>query len=149
MIRTLFIACGALVLATTSWSFPCYLTVVKDNCWTDYDVSINVIDSENGAKVRTVTIPKKKQWIRVLMDCHTSEKFMYIAQFSPVFWQSDKGKTYMAKHYWSLPDKIHPQDTAWTLSVCFANDFSLVPSPPQAVSSCVCDFSKLPPIEVE
>lgn len=149
MLKHTFIACGGFLLASVSWAFPCYLTVAKDNCWSDYEVSIDVIDSANGANVRTVSIPKNKQWARVLMDCHTSEKFMYIAQFSPIFWASDKGKKYMAKHYWSLPDKIHPQDTAWTLSVCFADDFSLVPAPPQAVAKCVCDFSKLPPIEVQ
>ena len=69
---------------------------------------------------------------------------MYVARYTPVFWQSDIGKTYDAQHSWSLPDEVNPGDMAWNVSVCFPADFSLVPMPPQATNNCKCDFAGIP-----
>ncbi|RUR13270.1 hypothetical protein [Legionella sp. km772] len=136
----------SLLLSTTSWSFTCYMTLAKDNCWQDYNVSVDIINSSTGGIITTVNIPKGESWARQTFDCEVSEKLMYIARFSPVFWQKDIGKTYPAQRFWSLPAQINPGDSAWNVSVCYPADFSLVPTPPQATNNCQCDFTVIPAI---
>jgi hypothetical protein len=124
----------------------CYFTLAKDNCWTNYNVEVDVVDSANGQVIFTAEVPKGQQWSRATFPCRAAEKLMYIARFNPSFWQSDVGKTYTAQHYWFLPDKINPGDSAWNVSVCYSTDFALTPLPPEAHGACKCDFSGIPVI---
>ncbi len=147
-IKTL-VALGALINIAPSWAFTCYYTLAKDNCWTDYTVTVDVINSKTGSPLTTVTVPKGEQWSRQMFECEPDLKLMYTARFSPVFWQSDIGKTYSAQNFWSLPSKINPGDSAWNVSVCYPADFSQVPMPPQAIASCKCDFTSIPAIPLK
>lgn len=147
MFIRIFIAFFSLLCSFSSWSIICYYTLAKDSCWTEYNVTVGVIDSRTGATLTTVTVPKGKQWVRKEFACQPGQKLMYTAQFSPVFWQADIGKSYSAQNYWFLPDAVNPGDTAWTLSVCYPSDFSLVPMPPTANGTCACDFSGIPQIK--
>ncbi len=133
-----------LLSSTSSWSFTCYMTMVKDNCWKDYNVMVDVNNSRTGDKMLTITVPKGDLWNRQMFDCDAGLKLMYIARFSPVFWEKDVGKTYPALNFWSLPNEIHPGDSAWNISVCYPKDFALVPMPPQATGNCKCDFASIP-----
>lgn len=144
--KLLFLSVGWL-FASPLWAITCYYTLAKDNCWLKYNVTVDVIDSLSAKILTTVTVPAGKPWTRVTFPCETNgQKLMYRAKFSPVVWESEKGKVYMAKNYWSLPDHVNPGDSAWNVSVCFPSDFSEVPMPPEATASCACDFSTIPVI---
>lgn len=146
LIRTLAVSLG-MICVSPIWSFTCYYTLAKDSCWTKYDVSVDVVDALTERKLLTVTVPAGKSWVRETFDCTLSESLIYIAQFSPVFWESDKGKSYRGLRNWFLPGTINPGDTAWTLSVCYPADFAQVPLPPGADNNCKCDFSTIPVIK--
>lgn len=130
-------------------AFSCFLTLAKDNCWTNYDVKLVVLDANNNQQLTAIDVPKGQAWGRQEFTCQPGQKLMYYASFQPVFWQSDVGKTYMALHYWSLPDNITSGNAAWNIPVCYPLDFAAVPVPPDAVTTCnKCDFDSIPPVQV-
>lgn len=133
-----------MMYCSTGFSITCYYTLAKDNCWTNYDVTVDVIDSRTNKTLTSITAPKGKSWARQTFECEASQKLMYIAQFNPVFWEGDTGKKYNSLNYWSLPDVVKPNEKAWTLSVCYPADFSLVPLPPNNSGNCTCDFTSIP-----
>ncbi len=138
-----------LLLAPITEAETCYFTLVKDSCWANYNVSVDVLDSNKGQVLTTVTAPKGKQWGRESFTCSAQQKLNYSARFAPVFWQSDVGKTYAAKEYISLPAALTTGQTAWTLSACYPSDFSLVPLPPDASGNCQCDYKTVPAVPTQ
>ncbi|KTC90590.1 hypothetical protein OQJ18_00920 [Fluoribacter dumoffii] len=147
MLARIFIVIPGLIFSSSLWaSITCYYTLVKDNCWTKYNVVVDVMDATSSNSLTTVTVPAGKSWIRQTFPCDPGQKLMYRAKFSPVFWESDKDKTYMAKNYWSLPNVINPGDSAWNVTVCFPNDFGQVPMPPEGSGNCGCNFDNIPAI---
>jgi hypothetical protein len=130
-----------------AFAITCYMTIAKDSCWTKYDVEIDVIDSTADTLLTTVKIPKGQQWTRQTFPCKPAQKMAYVARFSPVFWQTDAGKSYSALRSWGLPETIHPGDTAWNVSVCYPADFAMVPFPPEGTGKCACDFTNIPEIK--
>ncbi len=132
------------LMSTSSYAFKCFITAAKDNCWIDYNVTIQVVDLASANKITSISIPKGKAWVRVETQCEPSQELKMQAEFNPVFWQSDKGKTYNAKQYWQLPSAIKKGEAAWNLDICYPANFAQVPLPPSAVSNCICDFTKIP-----
>lgn len=129
------------------WALTCYYTLAKENCWLKYNVTVQVTDAANDKLLATVTVPAGQLWTRVTFPCETTgQKLMYKAQFSPVIWESERGKIYPARNFWSLPNKVNPGDSAWNVSVCYPTDFSQVPMPPEATGHCKCDFDSIPVI---
>jgi hypothetical protein len=135
-----------IALSSQVFAFQCYLTLVKDSCWTNYDVNVVVLNSENNDTLTTIEVPKGKSWSRQPFACNPGMKLMYRATFLPVFWQSEKGKTYWAIRYWSLPAAIGPKESAWDIPVCFSSAFAAVPFPPDATGNCKCDLFSIPPV---
>ena len=138
-----------LVLASAvsqSFAFQCYITLVKDTCWKNYEVKVNVLDSSNDKVLTTVEVPKDKSWARQPFNCNPAMRLIYSATFKPVFWQSEVGKSYAAIRYWTLPDKISAQESAWDIPVCFSSAFSGVPFPPDALGNCKCNLLDIPPV---
>jgi hypothetical protein len=147
MLAKTFILILSLISSSSLWaSITCYYTLIKDSCWTKYDVSVDVMDALSAKVLTTVTVPAGKSWTRQTFPCEPGQKLMYRAQFSPVFWDSDRGKTYAAKNYWSLPNTINPGDSAWNVTVCYPNDFAQVPLPPDVSGNCSCSFDNIPAI---
>ncbi len=144
MMRSLLVLSSMILLNSPGWAFICYYTLAKDNCWTNYEVTVDVIDASNLNKVFSLTVPKGKSWGRAEFTCTEAQSLLYYARYSPIFWNSEKGKTYPALRNWTLPGKINPGDLAWTIPVCFPADFSQVPLPPDAKGNCKCDFSNIP-----
>ncbi|MFT4058123.1 MAG: hypothetical protein QM652_01090 [Legionella sp.] len=135
------------IVSSPIWAITCYYTLAKDNCWLKYNVSVDVMDAVSAKVLTTVTIPAGQAWSRVTFPCETNgQKLLYHAQFSPLIWESEKGKIYVSKNYWSLPNGVKPGDSAWNVSVCYPSDFSEVPLPPEATNTCKCDFSSIPEI---
>ncbi len=136
------------IFSSPLWAITCYFTLAKDNCWLKYNVSVDVIDAMSAKVLTTVTVPAGQLWTRVTFPCETNgQKLMYRARFSPYIWESEKGKVYDAKDYWTLPNQVKPGDSAWNVSACYPGDFSQVPFPPDAVGNCKCDFSTIPEIK--
>jgi hypothetical protein len=135
------------LLTSPTWgAVTCYYTLVKDNCWLKYTISVDVMEAASAKILTTVTVPAQKSWTRVTFPCEKGQKLMYHARFLPSIWESEKGKVYSAKNFWSLPNEINAGDSAWNVSVCYPADFSEVPIPPEATGNCKCDFSVIPEI---
>ena len=146
MISRLLMALCGLGVSAQSLAFPCFLTLAKDSCWTNYDVKVIVMDASNNQPITTVEVPKGQSWTRQPFTCQPGQKLIYQASFQPAFWQSEVGKVYMAIRYWSLPATPKPGDTAWDIPVCYPAAFAAVPFPPDATGNCKCDFGSIPPV---
>lgn len=138
--------CGMWFVANV-WSFNCFITIVKDTCWTDYNVTVDVLDADNAnQKLVTVIVPTGSAWNRQKFSCKPSQKLKFQARFTPVFWKKDAGKVYNGTNYWILPDKPSPDETAWNLTICYPKQFSEVPFPPTGGGNCKCETKKVPPV---
>ena len=146
MLTRIFSSILCLIFTSPLWSITCYFTLVKDNCWAKYDVTVDVMDAVTAKVLTTANVLPGQFWVRQTFPCEAREKLMYNAHFSPIIWESEQGKTYSAKRYWSLPDVVNPDDSAWNVTVCYSSDFSQVPLPPEAISSCKCNFDEIPKI---
>lgn len=147
MISRILIVCISMIGASPLWAFNCYYTLVKDSCWTNYTVSVDVADALTMKSILSISIPPGQSWARLEFNCEPGQRLHYTAQFSPIFWEKDKGHVYPAKTFWSLPNEIKPMETAWNISVCYPANFAEVPFPPDAIGNCKCDFSSVPPLE--
>jgi len=146
MSRILLLLIGILV-SFQIYAFPCFITMVKDSCWTKYNVTVDVFNASSDKPVAKVIIPAGTSWAREEFSCEPQEKLGFRAQFTPVFWEQDAGKTYDAQHYWTLPEKISQDETAWNLTICYPAEFSAVPFPPEGSGNCKCDKASIPPVE--
>lgn len=133
-----------MALSPVSFAVKCYYTLVKADCWVNYDVTVTVSDAITNQRILTAVVPKGKRWSRQTFECQPAQKFMYEATFSPIIWEKDANKTYHALRFWSLPEQVSAQTAAWNIPVCFPEAFAEVPLPPDAINACRCDFSVVP-----
>lgn len=143
----LFVMLLSLSFSMYAQAFPCFLTMMKDSCWTNYNVTVNVTNATTGKLITTVIIPQGQAWARQQFNCQPADTLSLAATFTPVFWESDKGKVYSAQHNWTFPQTIAAGDTAWNINVCYPAEFSEVPLPPDAGGSCACDAKDIPPVK--
>ncbi len=132
--------------ANQALGFQCYLTMMKDTCWANYDVTIQVLDSVNKKTLATVAIPKGQTWGRQSFDCQANQELLFDATYSPVFWKADEGKTYHGKNAWQLPSSIEKGKIAWDITLCYGDAFYGIPLPPDAMGNCHCDSQGIPAI---
>jgi hypothetical protein len=144
--RTLFLLSA--FFSYQAFAFPCYVTVMKDNCWKNYNVTVDMEDTSTEKSLVSVVISDQESWARGKFDCHPKQTFKLLGQFTPAFWASDEGKVYYGKRYWSLPEQIG-DNVAWHMKLCYPSDFSEVPLPPDASGACQCDPSVITPIPEE
>ncbi len=128
-------------------AFPCFLTMVKDNCWANYNVTVEVTNATTGKLITTIIVPQGQPWVRQQFVCQPADTISLTATFTPVFWQSDKDKVYAAQHTWTFPQAVAAGDTAWNINVCYPAEFSEVPLPPEAGANCKCDIDSIPPVK--
>lgn len=138
----IFSAC----LLTQAHAFPCYITMMKDNCWTAYDVNVDLIDVATEQVIASMSIPKGKSWDRKEIVCQPKQVVKLKAKFSPDIWVKDKGREYVGKRFWSFPEQINQGDAAWNMVLCFSRDIQDVPLPPDVSGQCACDAKDIPPI---
>ena len=136
----------ALSFSPAASAYTCFFTLVKDSCWTNYNVTVDVSNASTSKTLFSVSVPKGTSWTRKKFSCDAAESFNYSATFSPAFWQTDKGKHFSGKRTWTLPQKMKQGDTAWDITVCYPEEFSEVPFPPTADSKCQCDTTSIPPV---
>ena len=135
------------VLSMQLHAFPCFLTMVKDSCWANYSVTVDVLNAGTGKPITTIIIPQGKSWTRQQFSCEPKDVMSLKATFTPVFWENDATKIYPSKRDWSLPETIAKGDTAWSITMCYPADFSEVPLPPDANGHCICNTQEIPPVK--
>lgn len=136
------------LLCSSAYSIDCYFTVLKDNCWLNYDAKIDIIDNALDRAVVVVDIPKGEGWKRVRMKCEPKQSFRFLVSYSPEFWKGQEGKKYAGKRRISLPLTVKKNEVAWNIPLCYTTDFIGVPIPPTADRACVCDWSKVTPVKI-
>ncbi len=135
-------------LVTQAYAFPCYITMVKASCWSDYAVSVDVIDVRDEKKITTMEIPQGKLWVRQELVCYPKETVRFEAKFTPAIWEDDADKVYFGKRFLSFPDVIKKGSSAWNMTVCYTSDFAETPFPPDAkINACSCDMTNIPAVE--
>lgn len=132
---------------SAAYSFPCYFTFVKGDCWKEYHVAIEVIDAVSEKTLATIAVPKGKLWERTTFTCQPKQKLYYKATFSPTIWTGDEHKVYRTKQFNYLPEEIQPKEAAWNIQSCYPQEFAEVPIPPKSTGNCSCDFSTIPEIK--
>lgn len=133
-------------LPVASMASTCFLTLVKDSCWTDYQLTVDVLDASVSQSILSLSVPKGKSWSRQEFTCHAGQSFNYSATFSPVFWKTDTNKHFAGKRTWTLPQKMAEGSTAWSITVCYPEEFAEVPFPPMVAGKCQCDTQSIPPV---
>ena len=130
-----------------AYAFTCYLTVVKDNCWKNYNVTVVAQDVEgDNPRLVTVIVPQGSLWARQKFNCKPGQSLRFNATYTPVFWESERGKSHYLKQYWNLPKEVKAGESAWNITLCFPKQFSQVPLPPEATNKCKCDLKNIPPV---
>lgn len=147
MLRLLSVCLLSMALIAQVQAFPCYITMVKDKCWVDYDVSVNVVDVMNEKLITTMLIPVGKSWERFQFSCNERQTVLFKATFSPAIWESDEDKVYYGKRFWSFPDEIREGHTAWNMTICYPEHFAGTPSPVYLPGGCGCDTSGIPAVK--
>lgn len=132
-----------------AYAFSCFTTIAKEDCWLNYNVSINVLDAANNKVLTTVIVPQGQSWARLAFECNPGTTLAFEAKFNPVFWQGDEDKVYPGQSYWQLPKTAKATEAAWNLNICFPQRFAKVPMPPEAKGKCACDMNKIPPIPAQ
>ncbi len=146
MRRLLILLCG-LCCFNYVQAFPCFVTIVKDNCWLNYNLNVDVTNADTGKSIMKIIVPQGQAWVRQPFVCQTAETLSLTATFDPVIWESQADKVYTGKHYWGLPKAILKGHAGWNVTVCFSKDFAEVPLPPDAPGKCECDLKSIPPID--
>jgi hypothetical protein len=134
-----------------SFAFDCYITGMTGACWKDFNVTITVYDDILSHQLASISIPKGKVWGRTKIKCTTNQGFAYKATFSPKIWKSNPVSVYSSRRIFYTPNETEKGTTAWTIPVCFPNDFAAVPLPTTATSTCSCsEIAKtVPPVSGE
>jgi hypothetical protein len=135
------------VFSSNLFAFPCYITLMKQNCWKGYAVSVKIADAETTKDLVTAKVAEDAAWSRTQFACEPHQTLYFVAQYAPAIWQGEEDKTFAAKRNWFLPEKITPEVVAWNINLCFPTDFSSVPLPPNIGNDCRCDVSQIPKIE--
>lgn len=146
MSRLLKILLG-LCLVAQAHAFPCYITMVKSNCWANYNVNVDVVDVLTDKVIASMSMPVGTTWDRKEIVCQPQQSVQLKATFSPVIWEKDEGKIYFGKRTWSFPAEIKKGSTAWNMGICFSGDFAETSIPPDALGPCQCDMKSIPPVE--
>ncbi len=128
------------------YAFPCFITLVKDDCWTNYDLTVDVKNASTGKVVVSIIVPQGQSWTRQSFACQPKDRLSLEAAFTPIIWASDAGVKYAAKHDRILPDAITAGDTAWNINICYSDEFNNVPVPPESNGHCKCSLENIPAI---
>lgn len=122
--------------------FPCVLQLAKSNCWKGFQVNVQPVDVNTGQPVGTPIVLDKDTFntMAPIVGCQPLENLSFQATFTPAVWANSGDAVYPTNQFWQAPDVLPPKANKWIISICFANDFSAVPLPLQAGSSCECTF---------
>lgn len=134
-----------LAFSSQVWSLPCVITVVKSRCWSDYDVSVDILDSTYSTSLSKVNIAKGVGWQRTTFDCKPSQVLSANATFTPAIWKNQQGVVYQSVRFWKLPEQAPVAGSIWTINMCYPMHFKNVPAPVDT-TNCECSMDGIPPV---
>lgn len=140
---------GFLGISGSSVAMNCYFTALKDSCWLNYDVTIQLISGENGATVTYLTIPKGKSWARTKISCSNGDGFSLSATFNPPIWEKDKGRVFKGNTILRVPDKLPQGYVSWDVRSTYPNNFARIPMPASTTGACRVDWSQVPEVQLK
>ena len=117
-------------------AFTCYVTLMKGDCWKNYDVTIDVKNNTSEETITIDTLKKDNMWLRKKFECKPAQSLGFRATFKPKIWKNSTDKDYRRKSFIYLPKTIEQGASAWEVPVCFSSDFTEVPIPPEATGNC-------------
>lgn len=140
---------GMMILLSVScvnWAIECYVTLLKDKCWSGYQVHMTIENLKSLNKVIDLDVGPNQTWARKKFDCEASQVLKKSVSFTPAIWDSEKGKIYQNNFMTRLPDTKPAQGVIWSMEVCFPKNFSQVPTPIKNMNDCGCDKTNVPEI---
>lgn len=147
MMRKVLMILSGVFFLTQAQAFPCYITMIKDSCWSNYNVTVDIVDLFTNKVMVTMTMPKGKSWDRKEIVCQPKQTVQLRATYTPTFWAKDAGKVHYGKRHWSFPDEVKKGDAAWNMTLCFAKDIAEASLPPESSGQCICETKGIPEIE--
>lgn len=146
----LLLLCSVLLVSFDAFAdaltpFPCVLQLAKSNCWKGFQVTVQPVDVNTGQPVGAPIVLNKDTFntMAPIVGCQPLQNLSFQAQFSPTVWSDSSAAVYPTNQFWQAPATLPAKANKWVVSICFANDFSGVPLPLQAGSSCNCTFTEL------
>lgn len=132
-----------LLFSLNTMAFKCYITLIKSDCWKDYNLEVEFRDELTDREVvHAFKLAKGEMWARKKFECHTKQGIRYKATFEPYIWQEQEGKSYPSKRIWFLPATEEKGVAAWNMPICFPNNFASVPMLPNVNKHCNCSSVK-------
>lgn len=126
-------------IVSPAYPAVCQLQVQKDNCFQNYNVSVEAYLQGSSARLFDLAVAKgQSQGVREF-HCEPNQVLELTARFSPVFWQGDENKVYAKRSAIRLPATFPADMRVWKLTACFGGDFIGVPLPPEANRQCRCE----------
>lgn len=139
---------GLILLGSITFSMPvwsnniqCHVQAVKNTCWQDRAVTLELHDIEDLKTKHTFEISKDTSGILQEFDCKNLKRFTFSAKFSPPIRPEDAKNKYVARKVWDVPTQLPPNTEKWVVKVCFSDDFSQVPVP-MGAQNCRCEFKE-------
>lgn len=132
--------------SSVSFAVQCYVTLVKAECWKNYQIDINTTQSD-GKVVGKILIPKDKMWGRIDFPCDAGDVLASDVSFDPPIWVNQKGMRYKSNRFWSLPAADPVNGSIFTINMCFPGDFAKLPVSTDTNSSCDCSMEGIPPVK--
>ena len=146
--KSLLALLGLSSFLTCANAVPCIITIVKSDCWGDYNVHVELSEQNTNVLLADVVLPKNISFQRIQLDCKPLQEIVAKASFSPEIFEDQKGHFFAAKKAQKMPDTLPSPGSAWAFNLCYPSDFSNLPSPLKATGSCACDYSRLPTIKI-
>jgi surface antigen len=119
----IFLLCCATIVGHAA-NGSCLITLNKSKCWTNFSVTVKVIDTSKNTLLGTIVVNKGQNQAQQKISCASNQTLQYSATFSPVIWREDKDKIYYSKQYIQIPEGEN-----WELNINFPDAFSELPDP--------------------
>jgi hypothetical protein len=117
----IMILCSAVGHTTNG---TCLVTLNKSKCWSNFSVTVKIIDTSKNNVLGTVTLEKGQSQTQQKIACTSNQTLEYSATFSPIMWREDKDKIYYSKQYIQIPEGEN-----WEIEINFPEAFSEIPDP--------------------
>lgn len=133
--------------------FVCYVQLNKSPDWSQYNVKLSMYDINTQKIFASFSLPQVKgsqpsvNSLKKPFDCKNHTLVSFIATFTPLIWQSEANKKYIANVTWNLtPQILAPQKgvNGLTITINFPSDFINVPGLNNNVDSIPNETGRMP-----
>lgn len=144
---TIFLGISAMAFGSAHASgFPCYVQMVKTKCWSGYSATFQRFNAVTLQLVgKPFSIPAHQKMKVFQISCKPGENLSLQVKFSPPIWEDQADKIYKGTKIYGIPLSLPEGSSRWVIPVCFSNDFTGLPIPPDVTRLCKCRIPKLKP----